>query len=231
MNRIHKILWAGCVVLGVFTPAMADEIPACRLGGELRDALGFGPQVLAALAVDETTHINIAGAAETWCGQNRETVEPLLTAVRTAKKNAFRQYELGGQTATTDQALIDAIASLASSCSTVISTMDNHLSVEQRALRGHTGDNCLLDSPLCLLELTEQQRTDLRSAQRTRDLVIKHHKNRKDLAAVKDAHADFVTAMTATLTQAQQTQHQTRVSAQRQHLGGVMAREETFCED
>src|SRR3954468_315547 len=87
-------------VLGVWafplvTAANGDEIPACRLCAEWREALGLGGSQAAAMGVNAQTLQTIAGAVETYCSQNRATVESLLTAIRTARTDRARKYELG----------------------------------------------------------------------------------------------------------------------------------------
>ncbi len=235
MDRIRQIVCLACVglVAASSTSVLADEgeIPICKLGLELRVALGFGPDVLAAMEVDADTHTSIIAVSWYFCQENRETVEPLLETVRTVGKNAFRQYELGGDVATTDQTLTNAIDSLASACSNVITDMDGELSAEQKTLRGHVADNRLLDVRICLLDLTGEQRSTLRAAQRTRDLVIRHHKQRKDLAAVKDAHEAFEDAVAETLTTEQWTQYESLTDALLENMADAMAREQTSCED
>jgi hypothetical protein len=234
MNRLGKMMCLASVGLVVcaWTSAWADEpppIPVCRLGAELRSAMGFGPQVLAALGVDEQTHNAIAAAADTYSQQNRQTVEPLLTAIREARQNAFRQYELAGDTIATDQTLNDAVAALATAAGGTGSTLDNLLTTQQRALRAHVAANRILEAPLCLLDLTAQQRSDLAAAQRTRDLVLRHHKDRKNLILVKAAHEAFKTSVVTILTAEQKTQYEALLANQNQHLGEFQAREEARC--
>ena len=118
---MKRLRWTACCVSVCLTtilsvPALAQEgsIPACQLGLELRNALGFGPKVMAALGVDAATYDAIALAATNFCDQNRATIEPLLADVRSAEQDAFRQYELNSeQVETADEAVLTAIDALA----------------------------------------------------------------------------------------------------------------------
>ena len=235
MNRLGKMTCLACVCLAAtfLTSAWADEppVPVCELGLQLRDALGFGPVVLAALGVDEQTHNAIAAAADTYCQQNRETVEPLLTAVYGARYDAFCQYELGEDVLTTDQALDDAIAALASPCGETAATLDSLLTTEQQVMRAHVAANRMLEPPLCLLALSDQQRSDLLAAQRTRDLVMRHYRDRTNLALVKAAHDAFQISVTAILTSDQMAEYESLLGNLHEHFGEFQAREEARCVD
>jgi hypothetical protein len=208
-----------------------DPIPACQLGQRLREALGFGPRVLAALSVEEAEHNAIAAAAESFCNNNRETIEPLLAAVATARSNAFRAYELGEDVTVTDQALSNAVSSLESACGDVITTMRNSLSGGQQTLQAHVSANGLLDAPLCLLDLTEPQRSDLLAAQRARNLAMRHHKLRKHLKRVKAAFTTFQAAVTSVLVTEQATQYESLATALKQNLAAALGREAVLCEE
>jgi len=233
MNRLGKMTSLACagVVTAVLTLAWADEppVPVCELGLQLRDALGFGPAALAALGVDEETHNAIAAAADSFCEQSRLTVEPILTVVYEARQDAFRQYELGGDVVTTDQALDTAVAALASACEEATATMDNLLTTEQQALRVHVAANRMLEAPLCLLDLNTEQRDELLLAQRTRDLVLMHYKLRKNPPAVQRAAAAYQASLAAILTTEQKAQLQSLTENLHQHLGECWAREAVLC--
>lgn len=233
MRRIRMaIVWSVCVVGICAGPILADEAqtPACKLGYELRMSTGFGPRVLAALGADEAKHTAIATAATTYCEQHRQTVETLLSAVKTAKQTTFRRYELAGDVAATDTAFCTALTALATGTSDVITTMNNVLSAEQRVKRAHLADNRLLELRLALLDLTAAQRTALRAAQTTRDLALRHHKDRKALSLVKEALETFQTVIDSTLSAAQKTEHAQLETTLRQNLIAIMTREAGWCE-
>jgi len=235
MNRLGKMtsLACACLVVMVLTSARADEppVPVCQLGLQLRNALGFGPIVLAALGVDEQAHNAIAATADSFCQQNREAVEPLLTAVYGARYDAFCQYELAEDVVASDQILDSAIAALAAACEEATAPMDNLLTTEQQALRAHVAANRMLEAPLCLLALSDQQRSDLVAAQRTRDLVLRHYKDRTNLALVKAAHDAFQISVTAILTTDQMAQYESLLGNLHEHFGEFQAREEARCVD
>lgn len=233
MRRIQRVVvWSVCVAGICAGPILADEAqtPACKLGYELRMATGFGPRVLASLGADQAKHTAIANAATTYCEQHRQTVETLLAAVKTAKQTTFRRYELAGEVTPTDEAFCTALTALATGTSDVITTMNNVLSVEQRTKRAHLADNRLLDLHLALLDLTAQQRTALRAAQTTRDLALRHHKDRKSLSLVKEAFEAFKTVVDSTLSAAQKTEHAQLETTLRQNLSAIMTREAGWCE-
>ena len=233
MNRIRRMVYAAylCVLLGMTSSLCADggETPACALGSELRKAVGFGPCVLATLGVDAENHAAIATLATTYCNQHRETVEPLIEAVTNARANAFRQYETNGDVESADQAVINAANALAASCSSVVTSMHNELSARQKTLRARFAANPLLDVNLGLLDLTEAQRNTLRTAQRTRDLIHKHHKNRKNLNHVRQAQEIFETSVAEVLTTEQGTLSATLLSTMQQNIGDITDREKTLC--
>jgi hypothetical protein len=234
MDRIRLMAYVLGVWLtaGLAAPAWAQEgaVPASQLGLELRAALGFGPKGLAALGADAQTHESIVLTAADFCEQNRQTIEPLLDEVRLARQEAFRQYELNSdQVEDADEALLAAIDDLGSACADLVETLDGLLSTEQAGFRGQLATNPLLDVPLALLDLTEGQFDQLRAAQRERDLVFKHHRKRKDLAAVKEAYDTFEAAVAQILTPEQQTAYAAFTDSLLRNIGAVRAREETLC--
>jgi hypothetical protein len=184
---------------------------------------------MAALGVNSQTLQSIVYQAETYCSQNRATVEPLLAAIETARENRFRAYEQGTATGDDDQALITAIAALAEVSSTPINTLKQYLSSPQQSIFDRIVANRLLDPALAILDLNSQQRSDLRSAQRTRDLTLKHHKDRKDLVACKSATDTFGGAVTTALTENQETEYGTNNTNSASHFGANLAVEEQVC--
>jgi len=234
MKRIRRMAcWMGvCWMAVLAVPALAQEgsLPACQLGLELRNAMGFGPKVLAALGVDAATYDPIALAATSFCEEHRATIEPLLAAVRDARQDAFRQYELNSdQIETADEALQTAIDALAAQCGDLVSLLDSHLSMMQSTTRANLAEHPLLDPTLALLDLTTEQYTQLLSAQRARDLVFKHHQQRKDPVAVKEAYDAFETAVTQILTSEQQTAYADFTNALLQNIAPLMTEEDTLC--
>lgn len=211
------------------TALYGDEIPTCKLAARWRSALGFdGPQ-MAALGVNSETLQSIVAQAESYCSQNRGTVEPLLAAIQSARQNRFRAYELGTATNDDDQTLLNAISALAEVSSTPISTLKQYLSTPQQSLFDRIAANRLLDPALAIIDLTSQQRSDLRSAQRTRDLTLKHHRNRKDLVACKSASDTFNVAVATALTDDQETEYETNQTNASNHFGANLTVEEQVC--
>lgn len=233
MERIRqgRWWWAMASVLVLAGAARADDpIPACRLGLELRNALGFGPKVLAALGVDAATYDPIALAATSFCEEHRATIEPLLEAVRDARQDAFRQYELNSdQIETADEVLLTAIGVLAAQSGDIVGLMDGYLSSEQSTTRAYLAEHPLLDPTLALLDLTTEQYNELLTAQRDRDLVFKHHQQRKDLVLVKDAYDAFEAAVAQILTPDQQAAYSDFTDAMLQNLVPLMTEEDTLC--
>jgi hypothetical protein len=206
-----------------------DEIPACRLGAEWREALGFGGAQASAMGVNSEMLQTIEGAVESYCSQNRGTVEPLLATIRTARENRFRAYELGTATSENDQTLIDAIAELATTCSATVTSIRNNLSAGQKTLFDRIAANRLLDPELAIINLSSEQRSALKSAQRTRDLTLMHHKNRKDLGACRSAMETFGTSVTSTLTANQPAEYETNQTSSSNNFGANLAVEEQAC--
>ncbi len=196
--------WASLIVMGIGAIAHGDPtFTVGQLGCQLRRALGFDAQTLSALGVDSGTYGSVVAAATSYCESHRETIEPLLAAVRIARAEAFQAYEKGEDTIAKDDALLSAIDSLANASGDAVTTMTNLLTSEQRTQFARIADNRLLDFSLALLELTSEQRSGLRAAQRTRDLVLRNHSVRKDLQACKTANEQFATATNSILTNEQ----------------------------
>ena len=208
--RHHRALILAFLLAITGTKLCADDpIPACRLGYELQQALGFGAQQLAALGVNASAYQSIALAAEGFCEQNRNTVEPLLAALREARGNAASQYESGSDAvATADQTAIDAIDGLTEVSSSIITTMRGYLSTEQQSAHANIASNRLLDPRLAGLSLSTEQRTSLRTAQRARNSVLRHHKLRANPANLKTAIATFEAAVSGILDSNQRNQYQ-----------------------
>ena len=233
MNRIRRPACTVSIVvataLTLAASAQAQETPACELGRQLRQALGFGPHVMAVLEVDAQTHAAIVAEAEDYCAVNRERVEPALAAWDQARRDAYRQYELNGNVATADQTLLAAVAALRVCCSDAIADMGGYLTVDQADLLANLAANELLDPDLALLDLTAQQRSHLAAAQQARDLVLKHHKDRKNPSAVSDAWIDFEDVVYATLTVEQQAEYEDLADARGANLADTLATEESAC--
>ena len=233
MNRIF-IGWFGALALvgiaSVGTQEASAVTPACRLGRDLRTALGFGSVELTAMNVDQATETSIINAATSFCDQNRETIEPLITAYRTAKQQATLNYEMGLDTTNSDQSLLDAIADLEAESSDVISTMQDSLSSNQQSLQTLVASHHLLEPSIGLLDLTSQQETTIRAAQRTRDAILRHHKSRKDGRIIAAAQAAFESVLASTLTEAQVTQRNGLSVTIRQHLDDVESVQSGLCD-
>jgi hypothetical protein len=234
MNRIGRTAcFVGmCLTAIVSVPAVAQEgsIPACQLGLELRNALGFGPKVLAVVGVDAATYDSIVLAATSFCDSHRATIEPLLADVRSAQQDAFRQYELNSdQIETADGAVLSAINVLAAQSGEVVGQMDGYLTTQQAAQRANAAANVLLDATLAVLDLTQEQYSQVLSAQRDRDRVFKHHQQRKDPVAVKEAYDAFVTAIGSILTSEQQTAYAGFANTLSQNIGPLTTEEDTLC--
>lgn len=216
--------------LGLSTFAQAQEPTDCELGQQLRNALGLGAMEMAALGADAATRQAVQLVAEQFYQQNSSTIEPLIDAAKEATAQAFRAYELGAaDIEAKDQACTDALAALVSACGSLITTMNGSLTAQQQTLHGRRLANPLIDSGLCLLELTTQQRSAIRTAQRARDEVLRHHKLRKNLSKVRQAHEAFETALGTILTTAQQTERGQQASTRQQNLNDAMVFEETGC--
>lgn len=170
------------------------EIPACQLGLELRQALGFGCREMAALGVTGTAYGEIVSVANTYCDQNRETVEPLLAALRTARQDAQAAYETGEATSGDDEAVLTALGNIATAASTVAESMRSHLSEGQQPKQLRIAANAGLDTRFVMLDLATEQRSALRTAQRARDLVLMNLKDRKRSLSVQAAVQGFAEA-------------------------------------
>ena len=234
MTRIRRMAcWASVwltAALSVPTLAQEGSIPACQLGLELRNALGFGPKMLAALGVDAATYDSILSAATTFCDENRATIEPLLAAVRAAEQDALRQYELNtDQIATADEAVLTAIDALAAQSEEVVSLMDGYLTEGQAAARANAAANGLLEPALAMLDLSAEQYAQLLAAQRDRDRVFDHHQQRKDPVALADAYGTFQTAVAQILTADQQVAYAGYVVATLANIRSLMTEERTLC--
>jgi len=205
------------------------ETPACELGKELRTALGLGPMELAAMGVDEAHETSIINAATDYCDLNRETIEPLIVAVQTARQTTMGNYETGASVDDSDNALVSAIADLAAAAGDAVSTMQGSLNGNQQTWQSNVQANLLLDTSIAALDLTSEQRTSLRAAQATRDLVGRHHKNRKNYAMVGSAAATFEEAVAGILNETQQSQRASLQSALGTNLGTALQSESNNC--
>ncbi len=232
MNRTRRsqLRWNLAALLVALTPMVAQaQTTACTLGRDLRAALGFGAQELAALGVASNTQSSIHTAAATFCDQNQGTIEPLIATYKSARQAAFLKYESGEDTTTTDEALQTAISALESASSSVITTMRGLLSSEQQTAQARLTANRLLDTSIALLNLTTEQRTALKAAQRTRDAVMRHHKDRKNCQAVASAQETFNATVASALDGSQETQHDAYASAQRENLASAQSTESNLC--
>lgn len=197
---------ACCAALSLTLAGTARaELTDEQLGCHLRDALGFDARTLSCLGAPSNTYQLIAAEATLFCDQNRATVEPLIGAFLTAKAAAHRAYESGGEVSSADSALIEAIEELAAESGTAVSEMEGHLTTDQRTSRARVDDNRLLDPTIAILELTSEQRNDLRNAQRTRDLVLRNHCGRKSLTECASAMSAFGVAVDEVLTENQES--------------------------
>jgi len=231
--RCHRMI-TGIVGLGfglcMSLPAHALQLSNCQRGEQLRDALGLGLMELASMGANAATRQAVQQAAEEFYQENHVTVDPLLDAAMEAKEQAFRAYELGAEDIEAkDHACTDAQAALVSACGPLITTMNGSLTAAQQTLHARRLANPLMDSGLCLLDLTAQQRSAIRMAQRARDEVLRHHKLRKNLTKVRQAHEAFETALDSILTSEQQTERQSLVTVRHQNLHDAMVFEETAC--
>ena len=150
--------------------------------------------------------------------------------MRSAEQDAFRQYELNSeQVETADEAVLTAIDALAAQSGEIVALMDSHLTEGQAAARANAAANVLLDPTLAILDLTTEQYAQLRSAQRDRDRVFKHHQQRKNPVAVADAYATFETAVTQILTADQQSAYAGFANALPENILPLMPEEDTLC--
>lgn len=231
--RCHRMITGVLSLgLGLVLPASAwgQQFTDCQRGEQLRDALGLGLMELASMGADATTRQAVQQAAEEFYQENHVTIEPLLDAAMEAKEQAFRAYELDAEDIEAkDQACTDALAALVSACGQLITTMDGSLTETQQSLHARGLANPLMDSGLCFLDLTSQQRSDIRTAQRARDEVLRHHKLRKNLSKVRQAHAAFETALDSILTSGQKTERQSLATTRHQNLHDAMVFEEAAC--
>ncbi|MCG8409299.1 MAG: hypothetical protein MI923_29190, partial [Phycisphaerales bacterium] len=220
----------GITIIGVGVLASSASIARADLSGLsncefaklLRQAIGLGPSELAAMAVSTTDCNTIAAAAETHCTTNRTTLEPLLEAVEDAMQAAFRAYELKAEDiATKDQACRDAIDALEAQCGSLLTTVYNTLDSTQETSHSRRCERPLMDVDVAMLDLTTQQRDDIRTAQRTRDKVLRHHKDRKDLPSAKQAFDDFETELASVLTTAQENARDAHLTALIDNLSRV----------
>ena len=78
------------------------------------------------------------------------------------------------------------------------------------------------------LDLTVEQYADLRAAQCARDQVLRHHKLRKSLPAVRAAQRVFDSAVSTILTQDQAAACDQYWTNLQQNLTGALAREENY---
>lgn len=229
-NRMFMTCGLAVLVCGFWSaPLGAEPLTDCQLSQQLRYALGFGPKELAALNVDGATQTAIAVAAQLHVQQNRPTLEPLILAIITARQNAFRLYELNEEVMAADQSLITAIDSLAESCSTLVAALRNLMTPDQRTKHTRIDSNRLLEPALALLDLTSQQRTELQTAQRTRDLVFRHHKDRKNPVKMSDARQAFEAAVEAALSPEQESERTLLQNTLNEHATARGAFEETVC--
>jgi hypothetical protein len=207
MRKMRSGRWVAwmALALGCWSGPLQAETSAEQLGCQLREALGFDAKTLSALAVPSNHYSLIAAEATTFCNGNRETIEPLIAAAMAARSAAMTAYQSEGDVVAADEDWIEAIQALRAQCNSVVADMEEHLTGGQQTQRSRVDANRLLDTTIALLDVTSEQRTALRSAQRTRDQVLRHHKSRKDLTAVKAALEAFETSVSATLDASQET--------------------------
>lgn len=222
-----RFFWANLILVVSMAAPLRGEQTDAELGIELRDALGFGSQAMSALGVTGETYGLLVSDAETSCSQNRETVEPLLTAVRVARCARMGAYENAGDIETAEQTFTEAVQSLSSACATVKATMTGRLSQPQQAKQARFAASLLLDPALALVDLDSEQRQSILSAQRTRDQVLKHGRQRKDLEAVAAAMATYRAAMMAVLSQGQEEELATLETSLRANAATAQANDES----
>lgn len=213
------------------TQADLSGLSDCEFARQLRQALGLGPPELAAMAVSTNDCNTISAAAETFCVNNRTTLEPLLEVVQDARQAAFQAYELNAEDiAAKDQACRDAIDDLEAECGSLLTTVYNTLDTNQETQHVRRRERPLVDVDVAMLDLTVQQRDEIRTAQRMRDEALLHHKDRKDLPSVKQALDTFETELASILTTAQESARDAFLSALGDNFLGVMGVEEALCQ-
>lgn len=227
MFQARRIACSALVIGLIAVQEAAATTTAAELGCRLRDALGFDARTLSCLGVDAETYALIDSDAESFCDSNRATVESLIDAVTAAKAAALVAYEKDGEVATADLAVISAIGALAAESGSAISNMTAHLTVQQQASQANVANNRLLDPNLALLELASEARDTIRAAQQARDLMLKGHCSRKDLAACAEAVSTFEAVVTATLSGGQQSERSGFQTTQWSHWADAQAHDES----
>lgn len=208
------LLPVAALLLGVSSNHASGQVePTCLLAQELRAAFGFDARTLATLDVSTATFTSVLNAALTHVDQNRETLEPLILAVREARQDVFKAYESFDHDAEEpDDTAIDAAeTALASARSALKAAVQSHLDAmtallpaAKQTVHARVEANATLDRPSSLLDLTAEQRSAIQDSQRVRDKVARHCKLRKHYARVASAHQDHNSAVEAELTGAQQ---------------------------
>lgn len=197
------------VTLIIYSSAVSATEPVAtpaELGKSLRTAIGLGTQACALLGMSGEEYTALAEAVSTHIQANRATVEPLIEAVAAARKDLLRAYEVGAEVIETkEQALITATNALATGCQSLLTSVSNGMPAGRATAFARAAQNRLLDSRVALLDLTSEQRTALRSAQRDRDSVLLHHQKRKNHQAIKAAMEAYESAVTSILTEPQRT--------------------------
>lgn len=223
-------------VLLVFTSSLnADEVAEmsnCVFAGRLRRAIGLGPQDSAILGISLETHGTIVGDVESFCTENRETLEPLLTTFFASQGDAMHAYELAAEDiADKDSAYVSANDALIQACDDLITTVNARLTTNQRTQWENRRSHPLLDSTVAALTLDSEQVSNIQTAQRTRDQTLRHMSNRKNLTASATATQTFETALAGILNEGQETTLAAAREALADDVAGIAADEEVHCND
>lgn len=222
----HRLVLCTGWFLALGGPAHA-ELSNEQLGYFLREALGYDARTLSCLGAPNNAYQPIAAEATLYSSENRGTIEPLVVNFLEARSLVNHAYESGGDPSSATTSLSEAVTDLVDACSSAITEMDEHLTPEQRAKRARTLENQGIDPMHALLELTPQQREELRAARQARDLVLRNHQSRKDLSACTEAMSQFMATINSVLTEGQKNEADAHKTAMWNQLAAAQAHDES----
>jgi len=228
MSAKFKSLVGFGLILSLNSMARASEEPptAGELAAQLRGARGLSAGEAALVGLTGEQYGQVVSAAETFVTANRQAIEPLLNAVAVARKNVVLAYEQNSEDiGEKEQLLLAATSALESASAAMLASAHAAMGTESTSKHARLGQNRLLDPSVALLDLTDPQKTAVRAAQRDRDRVLRHHRDRKNPHAVKQALDSYETAIQATLTEPQRTERQQLIAAASTHLPAILAAE------
>lgn len=203
-NKTNVYLAASLVISVTVSGLNAGEpvqsMDACQMGFLVRSALQLGPDDLASLGVDQSTHLTIVQTARTYCEGHAKNLYPLIAALQESHRSLFHAYEFEAPAASEHDEANEARFQLRKNTDELLMSIRNLLPSGIQNSHVRLMENDLTDPCVGQLNVTAEQRASLLEAENLRNATLWHHRNRKDPVAVNAAMAAYEASISQTLT-------------------------------